>query len=1061
MLAVLGALSAGASAQINDASPKRVFGARSLSLSPDGHRIAFTWRGDVWTASSEGGMAMPLTQHVEMDDNPMWSPDGKWIAFSTNRFGGTDIMVVPSTGGEASRITWHPGADSLGGWSADGKEIFFRAQREGSENAIYSINVRTLELKEHVRDHRTIGNPKVSPDGKKLLYTRYGFPVTRPRYHGSGAFQLWIKDLTTGDNHAVLNDEAQHIWPDWTADGHIAFVSTSEITPSSAPLGKTTPRWTDNVNRTPNIYISDTNGKESRATNLVGGSGTRYVATASKSDAMAWEDNGEIYVRQGRGDGTKIEITAGADDKINNEERQVLATGSTEAALDAKGENLIFVASNELWRVPVKQGNRPNAADATQLTDWPGLDRNILWHPDKDAVFFTSDRDGAERLYRMDMPSKALTPISEEGHDVLEVHFAPDKRSVTYWMAGTGGGLFRVRVDSDRAERVLDFPRLFRYENETTYAWSPDGRYLAYTKREPAPSVNIWIYDTQTKEQHNVTRMSAQQGQPAFSADGRFLYFSGNREGGGGGGGGRFGGGGGPTGSIYILPLKEEDARTEDFDLKWEKPTSTPNVDIDFDGMSRRIRTFIAGGGDNLRSDPETGDLLYMQGGQIWKAGYDGQGARALTTGTAIPGFEFTIDGKSLVFVRDGLNQVMDLRKQGNPIQTISFRAEWTRDLRGERRAAFQQFWREYNRAFYDPSFHGRDWNEIGRRYEKLLDGVGHRNEFATLLNGMIGELDASHSEVSASSPAGVVNAEPVGHLGLTFDYSYRGPGIKVLAVPRRSPGSFAKTKIAPGDYIMAINGKDAVLNESLFRQTLLGQSGRDVNLTVNSMPSKEGVREVRIRAISEGAFRSLLYDNRIEDRRKYVEEKSGGKLTYLDIAGMSGGNLATFNFEAWEYIQGKKGVVIDVRNNGGGNISDDLIDLIERRPIAWFFLRDTIPTPSPDRSWYDDIKIAVMTSETSFSDAEIFPSAMKLRGFATLVGMPTPGYVISTYGLPLVDGTSARMPAWGVYRLDGTNMENNGQQPDYKVDYTVDDYLHGVDPQLDKSIEVLMKQIK
>lgn len=253
ILAMLGVLAAGASAQISDSSPKIVFGAKSLALSPDGSRLAFTWRGDVWTVDSHGGSASQLTQHVEMDDNPAWSPDGKWIAFSTNRFGGSDIMVVPSGGGEAKRITWHPGSDSLGGWSADGQELYFRAQREGAENAIYSINVRTLALKEHVRDHRNIGNPKADPSGKMLLYTRYGFPTSRPRYHGSGALQLWVKDLKTGTNRAVINNEAQHIWADWMSDGRLAFVTTSDPTPSSAPLGKASQPIQDNADRTPNI----------------------------------------------------------------------------------------------------------------------------------------------------------------------------------------------------------------------------------------------------------------------------------------------------------------------------------------------------------------------------------------------------------------------------------------------------------------------------------------------------------------------------------------------------------------------------------------------------------------------------------------------------------------------------------------------------------------------------------------------------------------------------------------------------------------------------------------
>lgn len=226
----------------------------------------------------------------------------------------------------------------------------------------------------------------------------------------------------------------------------------------------------------------------------------------------------------------------------------------------------------------------------------------------------------------------------------------------------------------------------------------------------------------------------------------------------------------------------------------------------------------------------------------------------------------------------------------------------------------------------------------------------------------------------------------------------------------------------------------------------------------MNSVPDKTGARTVKYRALSGGAYSGIVRRNLLEWRRKYVEEKSGGKLTYVHIAGMGGGNFDQFQREFWQVVSGKQGVVIDVRNNGGGNISDRLIDIIERKPHSYYVPRDEDPLLSPGQTWAKPT--VVMHAETSFSNAEMFPYAMRQRGLATLVGMPTPGYVIWTGGFRLVDGTSARMPGSGVYRIDGSPLENMGQQPDQKVDILPEEFFAGKDPQLDRAIETLLRQV-
>ncbi|RYG70710.1 hypothetical protein EON80_07135, partial [bacterium] len=390
-----------------------------------------------------------------------------------------------------------------------------------------------------------------------------------------------------------------------------------------------------------------------------------------------------------------------------------------------------------------------------------------------------------------------------------------------------------------------------------------------------------------------------------------------------------------------------------------------------------------------------------------------------------------------------------------DPPSQVTFSAASERDMRDERRASFTQFWRSYNTRFYDGGFHGRNWAAIRDRYEPLLESVATRDEFSTLLNRMVGELESSHSEVGAA-PSDLKGPQ-TRYLGINYDYSYVGPGVKVLGVPKRAPGSYAKTSIKPGEYIMAVDGEDVTLDENLFK--ILNDKGdRDFELLVNSKPSKEGARTVKFKALAWGDWTDIYYRNRIERLRHAVEKGSDNKLAYVHIAGMGGANQTTFERELYEYAEGKEGVIIDVRFNGGGNISDNLINWLGIKPYGSYVPRDGFPDPAPGRGWKKPI--VVLMNENSMSNAEMFPYGMKAAGLAKLVGMPTPGYVIWTTGLGLVDGTSARMPMSGVYRLDGTNMEDLGEQPDVKVPMSNADWQSDRDPQLDKAIEILLKDV-
>ncbi len=1023
-----------------------IVGAHSLALSPDGTRLAFCYLGDVWVAPVAGGAATPVTSHVEMDDNPVWSPDGKRLAFSSTRYGNPDIFVVGADGGRPKRVTYSSGAEIPSEWTPDGKEILFRGTRDASENGIYAVNVETGRFRPLLLDNMTVGSPKLSPDGARLLYTRFGFPSFRPRYQGSAASQLWTLDLKTGRRSPLRANGFQHLWPSWTAGG-IYAVTVTERTPSTAPIGKSVGRVAYDVADTPNVYRIDGGGKAARKTELVGDAidSARWLTAAKGADVFAYESAGDVYVVSG-GKTKRLAITANADDRTTGEERLTLTTGATDADLSPDGASLVFTARNDVWRVPVKKGEGPNKDDAERLTDWAGTDEQPLYAPDGKAIFFVSDREGAERLYRMDLATKAVRAITTEDSDISNLALTPDKAKVAFWRKGKEGGLYTVNVDGTGAKRIFARPGA----QPIDFRFSPDGRWVAYAEDLKDSGFyywdrakNLFLLEVATGKARDVTGLSAQHSSPAWSPDGRYLYFASDRGGEG----------------IYVLSLLPEDVRGAEATIKYERPKDLKapvKVEIDFDGIEGRVRKLAALPGiQAMLADPEDGSLLVLAGGDVSRTNANGEEIKRLTTGGGIGDVKFAPDGKGLVYVQNGAPTILNLRAPNTPATAVAFRAEWTRDVREERSAAFAQFWREYNRGFYDPEFHGRDWSRLRPKYARLLSGVGHQAEFAALLNGMVGELESSHSEVSANPPG--VRPVPSAHLGFLFDYAYAGPGIKVLSVPAKTPGSYAKSRLVPGDVVRRINGKGVAPNEALYAEVLNGQVGRELVLSVEGADGKS--REVKYRALAPGEFGGIVFNNLLEKRRRYVEAKSGGRLTYVQIAGMSAPELERFNQQVWQYAQDKRGLIIDVRNNGGGNTSDRIIDILERRQNSIYRLRDEEPIRGPGQAL--GVPMVVMANETSFSNAEMFPSAMRSRGLAKLVGKPTPGYVIYTYSLNLVDGTGARMPSTGSYRLDGTPMENNGQRPDYDVDWTAEQYLAGEDPQIDKAIEVLLREAK
>ena len=1025
-------------AQLSLPSQQPIVGARMPALSPDGKQLAFVYRGDIWITSDKGGRATPVTQHVETDAYPLFSPDGRWIAFASKRNGNWDIFAVPAEGGKARQLTWHSGTEIPFGWSPDGKRLLFSSKRDTQNYTLYALDVKSLRSQVLAEDYAPLSYANYSPDGQSVVYGRYGFHWTRPRYHGSAAAQIWLLDTYAKRRRALTSDNFQHLWTRFMPDNkHLLTVTVAEETPSVSTLDMTIPRFVDNPKRTPNLWLYDLEGNAKQLTSFTGGA-VRFPNVAGKSGDIAFEYEADIWLlKNGKKKPEKISIVVASDEKQTTRRREKLTTGVVEAEPSPNGKTFAFGLRGDIWTVPVEKPKGVagrNADLARRLTDWAGDDSDFSWSKDGKKLYFTSDRDFSTRLYELDLATLKPTLLWKRDEDITGVRVSPDGEQLGFWVAGKEGGLYVLSIASGEPRRVAHIPGpQWRGVGGGDFAWSPDMKWIAYSYRGESHAWNIWIVPAAGGAPVNVTHLYANHSQPTWSPDGKYLFFQSNREGEG----------------LYVLPLTGEPIRSSDTDIKFEKPTNNVTVRIDFKDISRRIRKVASQSPSaDLTITPE-GTILFISEGDIWSVGYDGKETKRLTSGGGKTQLRLAKEGKKIFYVQSGDLYTMPV--DGKSGEKVAFTAEWERDVRAERQAAFTQFWRSYHRGFYDPNFHGRDWVGIRSRYEPLLDSVETNDEFASLLQMMVGELEASHSEVTAA-PGGIPS--PVTpQLGFTFDYGYSGPGIKVAKVPPRAPGWYKKTEINEGEYVLAINGEEVTLDEKLY-QFINDKQDRVFEFLVNTNIDKETARTVKYKVFTQDEWNELNYQNRIERLRNYVEDRSGGKLGYLHISSMGSVNQTQFEREAYEYIVGKQAMIIDVRFNNGGNIADTLIDWLERKPHGYVRPRDAEKYPAPYRAW--EKKLAVLMNEHSYSNAEIFPDAVRARGLGQLIGTPTPGYVIWTDGLKLVDGTSARMPQSGSYRLDGTTQENNGEKPDIVVPLSPDDWLAGRDPQLDKAIQLL-----
>lgn len=1011
------ALSLAIRAGAQDEASRPVRFARHPSLSPDGSRLAFSYLGDVWTVSSRGGTASRLTIHEAHDQLPAWSPDGKWVAFSSRREGNYDVWIVPSGGGRPRQLTFHSADDLVSGWSPDGRQVLFTSNRESTRYpAIYTVDVDGGAARLVAQGDATLANAAFTPDGKWIACTRAG-AWTRKGYRGSANANLMRFPLSGGAGQWLTRDPENERWALFNRDGRsFYYVSDRDGTANL---------WRRTMDSTRPVQVTrHTDG------NLF------YPTLSADGSRLVYEhDFGLWSVSPSGGTPEELRIYAPTDDRVNSLRRETFTSGAQEAKLSPDGKQLAFVVHGEVWVQPAGGG------EAVRLSETPQREQDIAWSADSRLLAFSSDREGSANLYVVDVKTKETRQLTRS-RDTAEhsPQFSPDGKTLAYLRGANGAELCVMPAEGGESRTLVRDP------NMADLAWSPDSRWLAYTRGKSHSAgtlADIFIINTADAKPVNVTRYPVINSDPVWSGDRRRLYFRSNRSG---------------NTNLWAIDLQEERGGTEEGEK--EGGTASSEMKIDLEDIHRRARqiTRIESEVGDYAAGPDGKTLVFAMSQlgrtDLWRiASTGGAPARLTQTGEAAAGLRFASDGSRVIYLSGGQIKSMPLSAQSP--STLGFSVRMEIDTRAELTQMFDEAWRKMRDSFYDEKMHGADWNRVRETYRPVLQDVTYKEDFYSLFNLALGELNASHTGIAGSAGSGQATAS----LGIVLDTAYSGPGVRVGSVLPKGPASRERSRLNPGDILLKVDGQTVRAAEQ-FYTLLADKAGKQVELLANTTAEEQGARTVKLRAITQAEHSRLRYDHWVRQREQATEKLSAGRLGYLHLNAMNDENLEKFKRAVFGDMQEKDGLVLDVRFNGGGAIADEILAILQDRVFSYRTIRgDPNRLTAPLQVWTKPL--IVLINEASFSNAEAFPWGVKSLRLAKIVGVPTYGAVIGTGGTNLIDGSTLRIPAVGAFTLDGINMENHGCPPDIYVENSPEDEAQGRDRQLERAVEELVKDLK
>jgi tricorn protease len=1049
-----------------------------------GDKVVFTYAGDLWTASTAGGLATRLTSHPGVELFAKFSPDGKWIAFTGQYDGDEQVYIIPVTGGVPKQLTFYPSHGPLParwgydnqvyGWTPDGKSVVFRSMRDYFSNAdsrLYTVSIdggmpQALPMPKS-------GAGDFSPDSKQIVYS----PLFRDfrtwkRYSGGWAQQLYIFDLQSHAQVKITSDVRCHRDPMWIGD-KIYYSSDKDDTLnlySYDPRSKTTEQLTKSTKWDVRWPSSDHKGR------------------------IVYEQDGELNIFDtASGASTHLSIQVPTDALAMRPSRAPANEQIEWTELSPKGERALMVARGDVFTVPIEKGATRNLTDSSNAHD-----KFAVWSPDGATIAFISDMDGEDEVYRVDQNGLGKPEELTHGLHVMlyQPSWAPDGKRIAF--SDKDGKLFVLNMDDKKVTQIAQNLR----GRIHSYPWSADGGHLAFTMDEPSGFSCVYVWSVADGQIHRVTDPMYDSGEPAWDTEGNYLYFISTREYQPQLSGIEFTFATNRNRSLLALALRKdvknpfppqsdevtitkpgEDAadksKPEDKGKADEKKEEKKKeyIRIDFDGLQDRVSR-VPVEADNYSHLTVTKEyLVYAREGAPFYGRdpdpptaliiYSLKDRKETTLAEKIEGFEVSRDG-SKALVRKGKSyQLYDVKPDGKATpKTVSTdnliadrvpQQEWVE--------IFNEVYRRYRDFFYAENMNGYNWNALRDQYRPLVDYVAHRSDLNYVLGEMVAELSNSHSYITGGDFE-IPKRTPVALMGARIELDADAGRYRIAKIYRgqneeelyRSPLTEVGVDAREGDYILEIDGRELTAKDNPY-EFLRGKADHPVQLRVNAKPVLDGSRTISYSPITSET--DLIYLDWVTHNREAVDKATGGKVGYIHLPDMGENGIREFIKYYYPQIR-KQALIVDDRGNGGGNISQTLIARLSLQLLGTSFDRVDRQTSTYPYTVLYGPKVCLI-DETSASDGDIFPYMFRQAGLGPLIGKRTWGGVVGISGRgPLLDGGEVFVPEFATASTEGKYViEGHGVDPDIEVENDPADVLAGRDPQLERAIAEIQKALQ